>query len=264
MDNIGQSLKERRMEKGLTIAEIANETRIRKRYLEAMENEEWDIIPGRVYLKGFLRTYCRRLDLDEASFLDALDNTFKPTPVQDKIPEKIELPGRPKKKIGLIFSIVALFLLLATQYVYKTYFVSPPSIEGNQSAVTENNEDDNKVDEGGTNTNSENNSTNDSSDTSQTHEVIPIVQDISLRIEAIDGRCWISVKNGNKLLFDGTLVKGEVKEFSSLKEVYFTLGNAGGVKVILNGTELEPLGAVGEVIYKKYKIIDNEIQEIKL
>lgn len=67
---IGQVLKEARSRAGLEIGEVERRTKIRTRYLRALEAEEWDALPGEVYAKSFLRTYAQLLGLDAEALVD--------------------------------------------------------------------------------------------------------------------------------------------------------------------------------------------------
>ncbi|MEN3285395.1 MAG: cytoskeleton protein RodZ, partial [Solirubrobacteraceae bacterium] len=60
----GSTLREARMHARIDISEIESETKIRAKYLRALENEEWDLLPGPTYVKSFLRTYADALGLD--------------------------------------------------------------------------------------------------------------------------------------------------------------------------------------------------------
>jgi transcriptional regulator with XRE-family HTH domain len=64
MADIGATLREARMRQRIDISEIESETKIRAKYLRALENEEWDLLPGPTYVKSFLRTYAEALGLD--------------------------------------------------------------------------------------------------------------------------------------------------------------------------------------------------------
>ena len=64
MPDIGATLREARMRARIDISEIEAETKIRAKYLRALENEEWDLLPGPTYVKSFLRTYAEALGLD--------------------------------------------------------------------------------------------------------------------------------------------------------------------------------------------------------
>jgi Helix-turn-helix domain/Aminoacyl-tRNA editing domain len=67
---IGSSLREARMRESLELADVERATRIRARYLMALEEERFDIFPGTAYAKGFLRTYADHLGLDAQRFVD--------------------------------------------------------------------------------------------------------------------------------------------------------------------------------------------------
>ena len=54
----------------IDITEVETRTKIRAKYLRAIENEEWDLLPGEVYVKSFLRTYGDFLGLDTRQLLD--------------------------------------------------------------------------------------------------------------------------------------------------------------------------------------------------
>lgn len=64
MPEIGATLREARMRARIDISEIETETKIRAKYLRALENEEWDLLPGPTYVKSFLKTYAEALGLD--------------------------------------------------------------------------------------------------------------------------------------------------------------------------------------------------------
>ena len=64
MPDIGSTLREARTRQRIDIAEIEADTKIRAKYLRALENEEWDLLPGPTYVKSFLRTYAEALGLD--------------------------------------------------------------------------------------------------------------------------------------------------------------------------------------------------------
>ena len=64
MFEIGPSLREARLSRGVEIPDAERATKIRAKYLRALENEEWDLLPGPTYVKTFLRTYAETLGLD--------------------------------------------------------------------------------------------------------------------------------------------------------------------------------------------------------
>ena len=64
MPAIGDMLREARMRQELDISDVETRTKIRAKYLRALENEEWGMLPGSTFVKSFLRTYAEELGLD--------------------------------------------------------------------------------------------------------------------------------------------------------------------------------------------------------
>lgn len=77
MIELGRSLREARERRGLTLEDAEHATRIRIRYLAALEDERFDLIPGEAYTKGFLRSYAEILGLDGQLFVDEYNARFK-------------------------------------------------------------------------------------------------------------------------------------------------------------------------------------------
>jgi cytoskeleton protein RodZ len=73
---IGSSLKEARVRQGLEFAEIETGTKIRGKYLHALEDEQFDVLPGETYIKGFLRTYAEYLGLDGQLYVDEFNSRY--------------------------------------------------------------------------------------------------------------------------------------------------------------------------------------------
>ena len=70
MPEIGAALRETRIRAGLEISDIEASTKIRAKYLRAIENEEWGLLPGPTFVKSFLRTYAETLGLDARLILE--------------------------------------------------------------------------------------------------------------------------------------------------------------------------------------------------
>ena len=67
---IGEVLKRSRTRQGIEIAEVEERTKIRTKYLRALESEDWDVLPSPAYARGFLRTYAQLLGLDADAVVD--------------------------------------------------------------------------------------------------------------------------------------------------------------------------------------------------
>src|SRR5712691_3291992 len=76
MFELGSSLREARVRRGIELAQVGAETRIRTRYLQALEDERFELLPGSVYAKGFLRAYADYLGLDGQLFVDEYNARF--------------------------------------------------------------------------------------------------------------------------------------------------------------------------------------------
>jgi hypothetical protein len=77
MPDIGSTLREARMRERIDITEVEAQTKIRAKYLRAIENEEWDLLPGAVYAKSFLRTYGDYLGLDSRMLVDEFRRRYE-------------------------------------------------------------------------------------------------------------------------------------------------------------------------------------------
>ncbi|HET8751419.1 MAG TPA: RodZ domain-containing protein [Gaiellaceae bacterium] len=118
MFEIGGSLREARLKRGLTPADVQKAIRIRDRYLQALEEERWELLPGDAYVKGFLRTYADYLGLDGNLYVDEYNNRFAhPDEQLPFVPERFARTGprfrrgglllRPALALGVLVAIVA-------------------------------------------------------------------------------------------------------------------------------------------------------------
>jgi len=117
MPAIGATLREARMRARIDISEIESETKIRAKYLRALENEEWDLLPGPTYVKSFLRTYADALGLDSRLLLE--EYKLRHERLSDIELQPIAPPGRrgpagrPHRRGGIPRAYVIWFLVLA-------------------------------------------------------------------------------------------------------------------------------------------------------
>lgn len=102
MFQIGASLREARTRRGLSPADVQKAIRIRERYLTALEEETWALLPGEAYAKGFLRTYAEFLGLDGDLYLDEWNRRFahpdEPAP---------EPPPSRRRRLGALRPLLA-------------------------------------------------------------------------------------------------------------------------------------------------------------
>src|SRR5436309_15440979 len=76
MFDIGNSLREARLRQQLDFPELEQETKIRSKYLQALEDEKFDVLPAPTYVKGFLRNYADALGLEGQLYVDEYNSRF--------------------------------------------------------------------------------------------------------------------------------------------------------------------------------------------
>ena len=86
MPGIGDTLREARMRQGLDIADVEAKTKIRAKYLRALENEEFSMLPGATFVRTFMRTYAEQLGLDPHRLLDEYRELHEPRDEPDSGP----------------------------------------------------------------------------------------------------------------------------------------------------------------------------------
>ncbi|MFP4566701.1 MAG: helix-turn-helix domain-containing protein [Spirochaetaceae bacterium] len=95
MESIGEKLRTTRSQKGYSLEQVARDTHIAKRFIEALESEDFDVFPGEPYLLGFLRTYSEFLDLDSQEMVTLYKNLKiqeQPAPIDELIVKKSPRP----------------------------------------------------------------------------------------------------------------------------------------------------------------------------
>jgi cytoskeleton protein RodZ len=123
MPEIGDQLRETRMRNRIDISEVEAATKIRAKYLRALENEEWDLLPGPTFVKTFLRTYADYLGLDARNLVEEYRARYERPSAQELTPFGTSVGGRrsrPRRPVagpwmaviaGLLVLVGALYLL---------------------------------------------------------------------------------------------------------------------------------------------------------
>jgi cytoskeleton protein RodZ len=100
MPTIGESLREARMRQHLDIADVEGKTKIRAKYLRALENEEFGMLPGPTFVKTFLRTYAEALGLDPQALVEEYRATYEPREELDLQPLGPTAVARDRRRVG--------------------------------------------------------------------------------------------------------------------------------------------------------------------
>jgi cytoskeletal protein RodZ len=243
--NFGERLKRERELREVTLKEITSATRIGPRFLEALENEEWEKLPGGVFNRGFVRSVARYLGLDEESFLSDYDLAYGPTvqPVPER-PAK-HYSSRPKW-IPLVALLIAILILgaLITGGVYawrrygprhgaKQFPVSANSPLPTSTTVTE-------TSPSLANSTSAVAPANPPAGGETAPPPVPL--DLHLSLSA---PTRLRILADGKLVLDEKLAAGDDRHFPANEEVVVTADNSSAVLLELNGQTMPPLGAPG-------------------
>jgi hypothetical protein len=133
MPEIGETLREARMRRRIDMTEVEAATKIRAKYLRALESEEWDLLPGPTFVKTFLRTYAEYLGLDPRLLVEEYKQRYERPAGADLTPFSTNLGGqrrrrraRPSIGPGVVVA-VGVIALLAAFYLLGTWGDDKPS-----------------------------------------------------------------------------------------------------------------------------------------
>lgn len=288
MESLGTIFKEIREKNGITLEEIENTTKIRTKYLKAIEDDKFDEIPGKVYAKGFVKSYAKYLKIDqEPVIIEMIEEAFgenkavleESTTVEAEIPKREEkhsiVEKRPKReqpiedkplnqKISRIIGISALFVVLLL-LVGGIYSLS------NNDDEQDNINDNNIIVDSQTNTdvddpdNIDANNTDEDTDNTDVSPITPsdsktTYDGLNMTITLLDvqpnkiDKCWLQVMADGKLLWEETLNEGANKTVTATDSIRIKAGNAGVVQITLNDQDLGTMGSYSQVVTKEYTL----------
>ena len=125
MPKIGQTLRESRMRRRIDVSDVETATKIRAKYLRALENDEWDLLPGAAFVKSFLRTYCDYLEIDSKVLVDAYRFRYERPAQTDQISLSAGLEsGRerrsPRRRVPPLVMLIICVIILVTAVILLT------------------------------------------------------------------------------------------------------------------------------------------------
>jgi transcriptional regulator with XRE-family HTH domain len=233
MSEIGETLRQARMRARIDVSEIEAKTKIRAKYLRALENEEWGLLPGQTFVKSFLRTYAQALGLDAKALLEEYRLSHE-TPNEAALEPIVSSPQRSRSRapgggrspsgpsrayialVGVVVLVIALLIvgLLSGGGSSK----SPPRTSSSASSASAHK---------GSRTHHR------TSPTSGTG-ALPAFVTLSLQPSARVYVCLIG-DNGRKLIPGVELQPGATTPTYRARRFSITLGNA-SVKMFVDGT----------------------------
>ncbi|AEE14860.1 transcriptional regulator, XRE family [Thermodesulfobium narugense DSM 14796] len=226
--------REIREQKGVSIEELAEQTKIFSYYLKMFEEGKKEKFPPYPISKGYLKAVARELDVDPNIILKSFDE-FVQEKKEIAAQETVSISKEKREKIIkerniksikyivvfiLIIAIFSLSIYLVHQMIAKRNFVAN-KVPNN--AVTQ--EKSNNIE--------------------KANNVISSQKTIYLKFI---GKSWVLVKDKDKVLFEGIINPGEEKTFTTSGILNITLGNAGGVEISKDGKSWVKAGNVGEVV----------------
>lgn len=250
---IGEVLRLARINQGLSLEELQEKTEIQLHFLEAMEADDFDLLPSTFYARSFLRKYAWAVELDEGIVLDAYDSGSMITYEEVDVDEE-DLSGRrrsnKKKTSYLPLFYLVLFalsiLIFVTYYVWNYIQTQPSPSSANYSVVNSTS----------STTSSSSYSSSQTSSSSSTTESTITVSGEGNRIEAryktsketatvqlavSDATSWVSV-SGSELEGGVTLSadnKNAKTTVSTKNPVTITLGVVKGVTVTVDNQTID-------------------------
>jgi cytoskeleton protein RodZ len=226
---IGNSLREARLRQGYELPLVEADTKIRAKYLRALEEERFEVLPGDTYVKGFLRTYAEYLGLDGQLYVDEFNSRF----TREEEPLARERPRKQTRSraVESNFVVVALAGIIAVTILVVVAWKFGSSGTETSTDLTPN---------GLPATSSSTDTTPAAPTGSNGHAH----KKAKLVLAAVNGDCWIQVRSRSatgKLLYEGTLQSGQTQRFVDDKRLWLQLGNPTYLRATLNGESVKNL-----------------------
>lgn len=226
MGSFGENLRRERELRGVTLAEIANATKINLRYLRALEDEQFDILPGGIFGRGFVRSVCRYMKLDETHWVGEFARaTNQPLETLERLaPARAAAPGSGS---GAKWS----FVLLVVLFGVAAYMVHDLRLQRAAEAAPPRTPP--AASEAGV------------LPVADTQAVRTKSSELNLQIDVLD-QAWLRVNLDGDTAFEGVMKAGDTRTFRARRQIELVTGNASAVVLTLNSETLAPLGNPGE------------------
>jgi cytoskeletal protein RodZ len=275
---IGRILEQKRKERGLSLEEVEQATKIRKRYLTGLEREDYTILPDAVYARGFLKTYANYLGLDGEALSQHLRSNRKPRRERGinyntRPDSDFEMPlitprglrGTQKHKIStsaILTLLVAILVLIAV--IGALYFVGrgvqtskdsnppsaepPPRQEQQIVADRENAPEEGPAKEAAAGSKAG----NDEKPAGAQRSVPP--DKLQVLVNVRERPSWILIRTDGTAAYEQVAQPGFSKTFEAEQQLYIKSGDAGAVTVEINGQDAGTLGDAGEIVARNYTL----------
>ena len=231
--SLGNTLREERLRQKMDLAVITAQTRICPAILEAIEKDQFDLIPGGAYRRSFLRQYACALGMDSEAVVAEFKNQYEEPPLPLPVPPKRR---RRRYLADVLWAFVAVASLVA---VYRAMESKHAALKRREEALAQLRPTPRPT-------------------PTPTPAPAPVQSQPSQTVVASPPApvhvaftatepVWVSVKCDGNVSYAGVLEGPESRTFDATGAVTALIGNAGGLAISLNGRPVGPLGAHGEV-----------------
>jgi cytoskeletal protein RodZ len=225
MFEIGGSLREARLKRNLTPAEVQKAIRIRDRYLQALEEERWELLPGDAYVKGFLRTYADYLGLDGNLYVEEYNSRFARPDEPQLVPERFARSGSRFGGVGFLRPLIVVAVIVAIVAGLAAWQLSSSS-DGKQGTPP-------------TTSVATTTASHHTTPRKKHHKHVAAALPSSAVVVATRGNSWLWVRSGSAsgpTVYQGTLLQGKTLPVSLKKgSVWIRIGDPPSVDVRLGG-----------------------------
>jgi len=236
MAGFGERLREARLRQGYTIEQVEEETKIRKLYLNALEEENFSILPPQVYAQGFVKRYARFLNMD----IEELSREFKELAYANQEVEDLEqIPLQPPKE-SILNKIPVRNIMIAAVFLIIAIWAGNYLVGYIASQISQDNTPKPSVVDKNTN--------KPAPATPQVRDTIKMLVKVKPQ-----QKCWMQVRVDGEEKFAGVLVNGQQQAYESKNSIYIKAGNAAAVDIFIDDKQIAPIGAPGEVVEKEFK-----------
>jgi cytoskeletal protein RodZ len=239
MFEIGGSLREARLKRNLTPADVQKAIRIRDRYLQALEEERWELLPGDAYLKGFLRTYADYLGLDGNLYVEEYNSRLARPDEPQFVPAGLARPGGRAGGVGFLRPLIVIAVIVAIVAGLAAWQLT--SSNGGQSVPPPT-----------TPTTTASHHSTTPKKPHKTHVSTSALPSAAV-VVASHGNSWLWVRSGGAngpTVYQGTLLQGKTLPVS-LKHgsVWIRIGEPSSIQIRLGGKPVQGLPTqVGNVL----------------
>jgi hypothetical protein len=261
ISGVGSLLKRERGKKGLSLDQLSQITRLRKFYLEALEDEKWDNLPSPVYIKGFIRSYAQGVGIDAKEAISLYEQI---APAEEEAPKPLAVLREPKSKIPyFIIALIAVLVFGIYTFVdFKGLF--PPDLK---STVQEEkrpqpaSKQDIYIADNGQESGLKQTGGSEQSQADNYIQDIPVEKAViaqpDLPLPASNGLVLTGIVNMStyiKIYMDGNPPKeyifkpGSRPQWIAREGFFLIVGNAAGIEFDFNGKRTTGLGPIGKVI----------------